>query len=116
MEESHLKKLITDWVKFDYEVRELQSEKKIRKDKQKLITSELISIMSHNKIDCVDISNGQISYNKKSIKKPITQKILINLLATYYINEPTHASDLSRYILENRDETTKESITITRNL
>ena len=40
------------------------------------------SIMKSNEIDCFDLKDGQICYNKKTVKKPIQKKIYL----TYYLN------------------------------
>jgi len=113
MAETQLKRIITEWVKTDNEIRELQKAQNIRKLDKKRMSAELITMMSQNNIDCVDISNGQISYNKRIIKKPISKKILINILDNYYIDDSDRASELSKYIMEHRDESVRESITFT---
>lgn len=112
-ETTDLKKIITDWVRRDNEIRELQKALNLRKLDKKKMSTDLINMMSLRNIDCVDISNGQISYNKKMVKKPITKKLLIDLLDNYYINDSERASELSKYIMEHRSESVKESITFT---
>jgi len=105
-------KTIKDWVKIDNEIRSLQEEVKIRKNNKKLISESLITIMKQNEIDCFDIKDGQICYNKKQVKKPITKGMLINILSKYYQGDVLKANELNNFIMENREETTKESITL----
>jgi len=105
-------KTIKDWVKIDNEIRSLQEEVKIRKNNKKLISEALITIMKQNEIDCFDIKDGQICYNKKQVKKPITKGMLINILSKYYQGDILKANELNNFIMENREETTKESITL----
>jgi hypothetical protein len=103
-------KTIKEWVKIDNEIRSLQEEVKIRKNNKKLISESLITIMKQNEIDCFDIKDGQICYNKKQVKKPITKGMLINILSKYYKGDILKANELNNFIMENREETTKESI------
>jgi hypothetical protein len=101
---------IREWVRIDNEIRSLQKEQIKRKNDKKKISQTLIDIMKNNNIDCFDITNGQICYTKKNIKKPITKKILMNILSTYYNGDLVKASQLNNYIIENREETIKETI------
>jgi hypothetical protein len=101
---------IREWVRIDNEIRSLQKEQIKRKNDKKKISQTLIDIMKNNNIDCFDITNGQICYTKKNIKKPITKKILMNILSTYYNGDLVKASQLNNYIIENREETVKETI------
>ena len=105
-------------MKIDNEIRELQKQQSTRKVEKKKISETLIEIMRKNEIDCFDINDGQIIYNKKSVKKPITKKILFDILSKYYKGDSNKAEDMQNYILENREEVVKESIvrTITGNL
>ena len=114
----NLIKSIKEWVKIDNEIRELQKQQLLRKVEKKKISETLIEIMRNNEIDCFDINDGQIIYNKKSVKKPITKKILFDILSKYYKGDSNKAEDMQNYILENREEVIKESIvrTITGNL
>ena len=91
---------IKKWVKIDNEIRLLQKEQNNRKKEKKNISNELITVMKNNEIDCFDINDGQIIYSKKSVKKPITQKVLLNLLSTYYNGDVLKASELNDFIIE----------------
>ena len=72
-------KTIRDWVRLDNEIRSLQKEQLKRKNDKKALSELLIQTMKKNEIDCFDINDGQIFYKKKSVKKPITKKILFEL-------------------------------------
>jgi hypothetical protein len=103
-------KCIKDWVKNDNEIRALQKEVNVRKNEKKRLSESLMRIMKEKEIDCFDMSDGQISYTKKNIKKPISKKLLLNLLSNYYNGDSIKANELNNYILENREETIKETI------
>lgn len=101
---------IKEWVKTDNEIRALQSEIKTRKDQQKKLSNNLMETMKKNEIDCFDIKNGQIMYVKKNQKKPITKKVLFDVLTKYFEGNYMKASELREYILENREDVIKETI------
>lgn len=105
-------KIIKEWVKNENEIMTLQNEIKIRKNNKKKISESLIEIMKINEIDCFDIKNGQICYVKKQIKKPITKGLLINILSKYFKGDIFKANEINNFIMENREEVTKESITM----
>ena len=101
---------IREWVKYDNEIRNLQKELNKKKNEKKQISNRLIDTMKQNEIDCIDIKDGKICYNKKNVKKPITKKVLIDILSKYYNGDLLKASEVNDFILENREETTKETI------
>ena len=103
-------KTIKEWVRLDNEIRALQKEQVQRKNDKKKISAQLMDIMRTNEIDCFDINNGQICYIKKNVKKPITKSVLMNVLTKYFKNDSLKASELNEFILENREETVKETI------
>ena len=105
-----LVEIIRKWVQMDNEIRALQKEVNNRKNEKKKISTLLIDTMKNNEIDCFDIKNGQIQYIKKNVKKPMTKKVLFDVLSKYYQGDFLKANEMRNYILENREETVKESI------
>lgn len=105
-----LVKTIKEWVKIDNEIRTLQQQQSMRKKEKKTISDSLIGVMKKNEIDCFDINDGQIIYNKKNVKKPITKKMLLNVLSNFFENDTAKATELNNYILENREDVVKENI------
>ena len=102
---------IREWVKLDNEIRALKKEEKARQTEKKLLNENLIEIMKSNEIDCVDIKDGQICYTQKNVKKPITKKNLMTILTKYFKGDMEKAENVNEFILDNREETTKETIT-----
>ena len=105
-----LVKFIKEWVKLDNEIRSLQTEVNKRKIEKKNNSVQLMEIMKKNEIDCFDIKDGQICYNKKNVKKPITKKVLMDTLSKYFKGDLIKAGELNNYIIENREEEVKETI------
>ena len=105
-------KTIKDWVKLDNDIRKLQKELKQRKVEKTKTSTVLMETMKKNEIDCFDINNGQICYTKKNVKKPITKKVLLDILSKYYKGDALKASEMNNFILDNREETVKEAIVL----
>jgi len=102
---------IREWVKIDNEIRTLRSEANKRKKTQKKLSESLMDVMRKNQIDEFELNDGKLMYNKRSVKKPITQKILLGILASYYEGDVKKALDLNNYIMESREEVEVEKIT-----
>jgi len=103
-------KCVKEWVRIDNEIRALQKEQANRKSEKKNISKDLMEVMKKNEIDCFDLKDGQIMYTKKNVKKPITKKNLMGILANFYKGDVEKAIELNDFILENREEIVKESI------
>jgi hypothetical protein len=103
-------KTIKDWVKIDNDIRTLQKELHTRKQDKIRISKELMEVMRKNEIDCFDLKDGKITYNKKNVKKPITKKSLLSILSKYYEGDLVKASEINNYISENRENVVKETI------
>jgi hypothetical protein len=103
-------KAIREWVRIDNEIRTLQKEQAMRKTEKKKISNDLINVMKQNEIDCFDINDGQLIYSKKNVKKPITKKNLIGILSQFFKDDIEKATILNEFILDNREETVKETI------
>ena len=101
---------IREWVKIDNEIRKLKKEENKRNQEQKRISTQLIEVMSKNEIDEFELNDGKIMYTKKSVKKPITKRILLDLLQKYHDGDLQKATDINNFILTNREEKEVESI------
>jgi hypothetical protein len=101
---------IKEWIKNDNEIAALQKEIKVRRNKKKSLSTALMSTMKTNSIDCFDINGGSIIYKKTTSKKPLNAKSLVTALQNYYKANPTLAEEVSKFILENREEQVKESV------
>lgn len=109
--QNNLIQTVKEWVRIDNEIRQLQKEISTRRQDKKRMNTLLMNTMKSNDIDCFDLNDGQICYTKKNVKKPINNKILLDILTKYYNGDLNQASEISNYIKENRTEITKENIT-----
>lgn len=101
---------IKEWVRLDNEIVKFKKEMKERNDRKKVLTENLISTMKKNEIDCFDINGGAIMYKQNKIKKTLNGKTLLLALKNYYKENESVAEDLTKHILESREEKIKEVI------
>jgi len=103
---------VKEWIRIESEIASFKTEIKNRNAKKKILTEKLVTVMKKNEIDCFDINGGAIVYKKTMAKKPINAKMLLATLSEYYkeTNNPQLAVELSKYILDSREVTTKETI------
>ena len=101
---------VKEWIKIDNEIAKLKAEIKDRNNKKNILTESLMNVMKKNEIECFDINGGALVYKKNKIKKPINGKSLLAALQKYYTNNPTMAEELTKHVLENREEQIKETI------
>lgn len=101
---------IKEWIKMDNEITQLKSEIKERNNKKKLLTESLVSVMKTNSIDCFDINDGALVYKKNKIKKPINGKTLLIALQNYYKNDVKIAEEITKHVMDSREEQIKETI------
>ena len=102
--------IIKEWIRLDNDISKLNKELKESKQKQKMITQSLLNVMKDNSLDCFDINGGRILYKKSKVIKPINSKTLNSTLQKYFINNPTQAEDVAKFILDNRANAFKETI------
>jgi len=101
---------IKEWIKMDTEISSFKKEIKERNDKKKTLTEDLMKVMKSNAIDCFDVNNGSLVFKKCKSKKPINAKTLLASLQTFYKEDSKTAEDLTKHILDSREEQIKETI------
>jgi hypothetical protein len=101
---------IKEWIKIDGEILKLQNEIKDRKNKKKTLTESLVTVMKKNEIDCFDINGGSLVYKKSKVKKPINAKSLMTTLKSYFSSNPVQAEEITKFVMDNREEQVKETI------
>ena len=101
---------IKDWIKMDNEIAQLKAEIKERNNKKKTLTENLVTVMKTNSIDCFDINDGALVYKKNKVKKPINGKTLLSALQNYYKNDIKIAEEITKHVMDSREEQIKETI------
>jgi hypothetical protein len=101
---------IKEWIKIDTEIAQLKAEIKDRNNKKKNLTENLVTVMKKNEIDCFDINGGALVYKKNTVKKPINGKTLLAALQNFYKDDAKTAEDLTKHVMDSREEKVKETI------
>jgi hypothetical protein len=101
---------IKEWIKIDNEITKLKSEIKDRNNKKKSLTEDLVKVMKTNSIDCFDINGGALVYKQNKVKKPINGKSLLTALQNYYKTDPKMAEDITKHVMNSREEQVRETI------
>ena len=103
-------KIIKEWITIDNDIRNINKELRIRKDKLKKISQNLMKTMKDDEIDEFDIKDGKLMFSQTTVKKPITKKNLITILSKYYEGDISQALEINKFIMDNREDVVKESI------
>jgi len=101
---------VKTWLDIDNQIRTLQKEIRDRRKLKKELTNNLVGIMKTQDIDALNIPDGQLIYNKTKTKAPLSKKHLLLSLSTYFKNDQRMVDELSKYIMESRQEKEKENI------
>jgi hypothetical protein len=101
---------IKDWIKMDTEISDLKAKIKERTNKKKTLTENLVTVMKTNAIDCFDINGGALVYKTSKTKKPINAKSLLTALQNYYKTDEKMAEEITKHVMESREEQIKETI------
>ena len=101
---------VKEWIKIDNEIAKLKAEIKDRNNKKKILTESLMNVMKKNEIECFDINGGALVYKQSKVKKPINGKSLLAALQAYYKNDEQIAAELTKFVLDNREEKVSETI------
>ena len=106
----HLINNIKEWIKIDTEIAKLKGEIKEKTTTKKTLTENLVSVMKNNQIDCFDINGGALVYKQSKVRKPLSGKTLILALQNYYKNDEKTVEELTKHIMDSREEQVKETI------
>ena len=110
MEQDELINNIKQWLKLDNEIKELNKLIKEKRFERKQFSDNLVVTMKDRGIDCFDITGGQLQFTQNKIKKPISKKHLILSLQEFFKDKQFETNNLCNYILNSREEITKEYI------
>ena len=100
---------IKEWIKINAEINELKNKTKVKNQEKKMINEKLLGTMKQNSIDCFDITGGSLVFKKNKVKKPISSKLLLDVLKKYCKND-NNATEITQFILDNREVSIKETI------
>ena len=103
---------IKEWIQYDNEIKQLQKQVKMRKEKQKGLTDNIVKVMKAKEIDCFDLNDGKLIYSQSKTKSTINKQHLMVCLEKYFkeTSNPNVAEELTNFILDNREIKVKDVI------
>jgi len=110
-----LGEVIKNWLKMETEITRCKRELKEKTQQKKEVSVLLMNIMKSNHVDCFDVKNGSLVFKKSTIKKPLSGKMLVQILKDYFHDSPAMAENVVKHIMENREEQTRETLTLEKN-
>ena len=102
--------LIKEWVKLDQQISVLKKEVKTKNIRHKNVSNAILGVMKKHSIDYFDAPGGSLVYKKKTEKKSISKKYLMDQLQSYYKDNPEMANEVVKHLMDNRAERLNEKI------
>jgi len=110
MDKEQLLDNVRGWISIDNEIKQLQKVIKEKRKEKKAYTANLVEVMKSNDIQCFDISDGKLLYTQNKVKSALSKKHLIKSLTEWFKDDPSKIGDLTKHILNSREEKIKENI------
>lgn len=111
MNKEELLNVVKNWITLDDQIKDLQRRIREIKSEKKSATETLVETMKNNEIDCFELGAGnKLIYTKNKSKKPLSKKHLLDSLSKYFNGNSTQAAELSKFIMNSREETIRENI------
>lgn len=111
MDKEQLLSNVKGWIELDDEIKQLNRELKEKRKNKKDLTENLVTTMKSNEIDCFDLSGGnKLIYTKSKGKKALSKKHLLDALSKFFNGDNAEAKNLSKFILDTREDNIKENI------
>tara|TARA_Y100000741_G_scaffold364933_1_gene357827 strand:+ start:956 stop:1300 length:345 start_codon:yes stop_codon:yes gene_type:complete len=102
--------LVSEWMDSDNAIKNMQKSVKDLRERKKMLTNKLVSVMKDNEIDCFDINDGKLVYSKSKTKQAVSKKVLLDALNKYFCDKPETANEIVDHILDSRTEKITETI------
>lgn len=109
-----LKQALVEWKRLYGETKKLSAELKKRREDKKRIEEMLKRTMNENNIGNFELNGGQLSYIKREIKKPISQKF-INTFIRSMEEDKQRAEQIIQKIQDAREIIQQEKIVFREN-
>ena len=103
--------IIKDWKEANEQIKTLNEQVREKRKRVKVQEEMILRIMKKHNIGALDLkgSGGRILYRRSSSKGGLNEKLLFGLLSQHMKSE-TAAADAIKFITENRESKTKESL------
>tara|TARA_Y100000741_G_C18172927_1_gene526050 strand:+ start:202 stop:546 length:345 start_codon:yes stop_codon:yes gene_type:complete len=110
MDKKDVINIIKEWVILDKKIKQLQHNISIERKAKKSLTEKLSLVMKDNDIDEFDINKGKLVYTRSKTRAPLSKKHLLNSLSEFYKEDEGMVEELTKFIMESREEIYKDII------
>ena len=96
-----IKLIIKEWISFDDEVRDLQKQQKVLRDKKILLSQKILEFMRENQVDNFNLegnSTGTIARTIRQSKPPLKRQIVRTQLLLQFADQPQRVAEVLRAI------------------
>lgn len=100
---------VKEWISIDNEIKTLQKEIKVRRERKKALTDQLVNVLKENEIDGWDTRDGKLEYCTTKVKSTINKDHLMKSLE-HLLKDSEQAKVMTQYILDSREIKQKEGI------
>lgn len=111
------KEKVKNWIKLDLEVKSINAkikmldiERKNRKKFMEALSESILKFMTQNEIDELNSKEGIVRFKKSSVKKPYSQKELINRLKSEFESVTDAEQKIRDIFYKNRERLEKTKL------
>jgi hypothetical protein len=109
---THLPALIKEWMSTEDELRSLSAAIREKRKRAKTVKNMITEIMRGNKIGQLKFSAGAVVRQTKSIKAPLTKKLLVESLTEFFKGDADMAGKCAVFIDEHRPLKSNDKLTL----
>ncbi len=108
----HLVQSIREWIRLEHELKQLKNKMVLLKAQQMVLSDNLIETMKKQSLGSIKLKeqHSELVYKQSVRKQGLSKKFLLDVLADYFEGSVEKASEVSRYIMERREEIVQDKV------
>lgn len=109
MEKQQILSMIKEWIAVDEKLNGLRQTMRAHALRKKELSAKLVMVMRDKNIDEIDMAEGKVIKQSKTVKSALSKKHLLACLEQYH-KSPEVAKEVAGIILGTRQQKVKEAI------
>ncbi len=108
----YLVQSIREWIRLEHELKQLKNKMVLLKAQQMVLSDNLIEAMKKQSLGSIKLKEQQseLVYKQSVRKQGLSKKFLMDVLAEYFNGSVEKASEVSRYIMDRREEIVQDKV------
>ena len=112
--QAEMVKIIKEWITIDNDIRNINKEIRIRKEKLKKISQSLMKTMKENEIDTVKVQDKvKVNFKTKTTKGSLTKDVIKKGLGTFFGGNEAQVEGAFQAILDAAPIKETDGVTVT---